>query len=341
MSPRPLALTMGDPAGIGGELALKAWLGRGQDGLPSFYLLDDPNRISRLADALALDVELKAIAHPSEANKIFNDALPIFPLSQKVTAQPGHPDSSNAAATLQSIELAVAHCRDGVASAVVTNPISKEVLIDAGFKHPGHTEFLAELAGGRQEAIMMLACDQLKVVPVTIHCALRDAITQLSQEKILHAARTTAQALIRDFGIENPRLVMAGLNPHAGENGKLGREELEIQIPAAEILRAEGIDIGNPLPADSLFHESARSGFDAALCMYHDQALIPIKTIDFESGVNVTLGLPFVRTSPDHGTAFGIAGKGIANKRSLVEAMKMAAIMAERREAHRGFAEDG
>ena len=237
---------------------------------------------------------------------------------------------------VRAIDLAVAAARDGTASAVVTNPINKDALYRAGFRHPGHTEYLAELAGLKAPAIMMLACPELRVVPVTIHHALREAIgllTDRAGDRRIYAGRVVDAALRRDFGIAAPRLAVAGLNPHAGENGGLGREDIDIVAPAIAALREAGIDARGPLAADTMFHAAARRGYDAALCMYHDQALIPIKTIDFDGGVNVTLGLPFIRTSPDHGTAFDNAGKGVARPDSLIAALRLACAMAARRAA--------
>jgi 4-hydroxythreonine-4-phosphate dehydrogenase len=228
--------------------------------------------------------------------------------------------------------MAVADVREGRAAAIVTNPINKDILYRAGFRHPGHTEYLAELAHTGTDAVMMLASPQLRVVPVTIHLPLRAAIEQLSTAAIVHAGRVTHHALRRDFGIALPVLAVAGLNPHAGEAGGLGREDIEIIAPAIAALRRDGIDARGPLAADTMFHEAARRSYDAALCMYHDQALIPIKTLDFDGAVNVTLGLPFIRTSPDHGTAFDIAGKGVARPDSLIAALKLAARMAARRQ---------
>ena len=231
-----------------------------------------------------------------------------------------------------AIDAAVADVRGGRAGAVVTNPINKDALYRAGFRHPGHTEYLAELAGIGASAVMMLAGPELRVVPVTIHLALRQAIEQLSCAAIVHAGRLTHEALVRDFGVARPVIACAGLNPHAGESGALGREDIDIIMPAIAELRAAGIDARGPLAADTMFHAAARSGYDAALCMYHDQALIPVKTIDFDGAVNVTLGLPFIRTSPDHGTAFDIAGSGVARPDSLIAALLLAAAMAARRQ---------
>jgi 4-hydroxythreonine-4-phosphate dehydrogenase len=328
--PLALALTMGEPAGIGGEIALKAWLRR-QDEVPPFYVIDDPGRLAALARRLGWSVPVRSLDAPQEAAAIFADALPILPVGGVLRAEPGRPDPADVPLVIGAIEAAVAQVRDGRAAAVVTNPINKDALYRAGFRHPGHTEYLAELAGAGTMAVMMLASPQLRVVPVTIHLALREAVAQLSAAAIIHAGRVTHQALVRDFAIPAPVLAVAGLNPHAGESGALGREDIDIVAPAIAALRAEGIDARGPLAADSMFHPEARRGYDGALCMYHDQALIPVKTIDFDGAVNVTLGLPFIRTSPDHGTAFDIAGSGTARPDSLIAALRLAAQMAARR----------
>ena len=327
---QPLALTMGEPAGIGGEITLKAWLARAS-GVPVFYAIDDPVRLSALAAKLGWRVPVRPIAAPAEAATVFSDALPVLPLDGAAVAQPSRPEPGDSRLVIGAIDRAVADVRAGGAAALVTNPINKEALYRAGFRHPGHTEYLAELAGIDGEAVMMLASPHLRVVPVTIHLALRQAIDTLSSAAIVHAGRVTAAALRRDFGVAEPVLALAGLNPHAGEGGSLGREDIEIVAPAVAALRGAGIDARGPLAADTMFHAAARNGYDAALCMYHDQALIPVKTLDFDAAVNVTLGLPFIRTSPDHGTAFDIAGKGIARPDSLIAALKLAAAMASRR----------
>ena len=328
----PLAVTMGEPAGIGGEITLKAWLGRG-DGVPPFYLIDDPGRIAGLAQRLGWRVPVRPIGAPADAFAVFPEALPVVPVGSTLRALPARPDPADAPAILGAIETAVRHVLNGQAAALVTNPIHKDSLYRAGFRHPGHTEYLATLAGLTEPPVMMLVCPTLRVVPVTIHLALREAIRELSKTAIVHAARVTQAALCRDFGIAAPILAIAGLNPHAGEAGGLGREEIEIIEPAIAALRTAGIEVRGPLAADTMFHVEARQSYDAALCMYHDQALIPIKTIDFHGGVNVTLGLPFVRTSPDHGTAFAIAGRGVARAASLIAALRLAADMAARRMA--------
>jgi 4-hydroxythreonine-4-phosphate dehydrogenase len=318
-SPGIIALTMGEPAGVGGEIAVKAW--RSRETAP-FLLIDVPDRIR------ALGAPVATVTSAAEALAAFPDALPVLPLEESVQAIPGHPDPANGRAVLASIERAVGLTMRGDTAAIVTNPIQKAVLYAAGFHHPGHTEFLAELAGVRQVE-MMLAVPGLRVVPVTIHVALKTAIAQLSTARIVEAAQTTAASLQRDLGIARPRLAVAGLNPHAGEGGALGREEIELVAPAVAQLRAAGLDVTGPHPPDTMFAAHARARYDAAICLYHDQALIPLKTLDFARGVNVTLGLPFVRTSPDHGTALDLAGTGKADATSLIEALKLARLMAD------------
>ena len=328
----PLALTMGEPAGIGGEIALKAWLRR-DEGVPPFFLIDDPGRLAALARRLGWSVKLRVLAAPADVAAVFAEALPVIPVGGTPCAEPGCPDVADAPLVLGAIQAAVGDVRAGHAAAIVTNPINKEALYRAGFRHPGHTEYLGELAGMTTPPVMLLACSDLRVVPVTIHLALRQAIEHLSSAAIEHAGRVTHAALVGDFGIAAPVLAVAGLNPHAGEGGALGDEDGDIVAPAVAALRAAGIDARGPLAADTMFHAAARRGYDAALCMYHDQALIPVKTLDFDGAVNVTLGLPFVRTSPDHGTAFDIAGRGVARPDSLIAALRMAAEMAARRGA--------
>ena len=327
---KALALTSGEPAGIGPDIALAAWLRRKELDLPPFYLLGDRAFFAERAKILGLQVEL-ADAVPEEAGAAFAKALPVVATGEIATARPGQPDDTSATAALASIRQAVDHVRRGRAGAVVTNPIAKSVLYRAGFRHPGHTEFLAELAanGGRApQPVMMLWSPALAVVPVTIHLSLREALAQLTSELIVTTARIAVADLRAHFGLARPRLAISGLNPHAGEDGSLGSEDIDIVAPAIEALRAEGIDARGPLPADTMFHAAARKTYDCAICMYHDQALIPIKTIAFEDAVNVTLGLPFIRTSPDHGTAFDIAGTGKANPSSLAAALRLAARMA-------------
>jgi 4-hydroxythreonine-4-phosphate dehydrogenase len=327
---RPLALTLGEPAGIGPDITLLAWVRRDELKLPPFYLLGDAGFLERRARALGVEVPLAEVG-PNDALTVFADALPVVATGKPATAEPGRPDASSAEAAIASIRRAVADARAGHAGAVVTNPIAKSVLYSAGFRHPGHTEFLAELAasnGTAPQPVMMLWSPTLAVVPVTIHLSLREAIAQLSTGLIVSTARIVADGLKRSFGLARPRLVLSGLNPHAGEDGSLGGEDKAIVAPAVEMLRADGIDARGPLPADTMFHEAARKTYDCAVCMYHDQALIPIKTLAFDDGVNVTLGLPFIRTSPDHGTAFDIAGSGRANPASLVAALRLADRMA-------------
>jgi 4-hydroxythreonine-4-phosphate dehydrogenase len=312
---------MGDPAGIGGELTERAWLAL-REGGPCFVALDDPARFK---------VPTVEIASPAAAAGVFATALPVVPVGLVAAPRPGHPDKANAVAVIGSIERAAALCLGGEASGMVTNPINKAALYDAGFAYPGHTEFLAALTGATGRQIMMLASPELRVVPVTVHASLRDSIAALTTEAIVAAARTTAQALQREFGIAWPRLAVAGLNPHAGEQGALGDEETTIIGPAIAALRQAGIEASGPWPPDTMFTASARRRYDAAICMYHDQALIPLKTLDMDRGVNVTLGLPIVRTSPDHGTAYDIAGKGVANPASLIAAIQLAAELGKRR----------
>jgi 4-hydroxythreonine-4-phosphate dehydrogenase len=328
----PLALTLGEPAGIGGEITLKAWLARHAEHLPPFFVLDAPERLINLAAALRLDIPVRAIAAPEDAAAIFATALPVLPIALPRPVVPGKPDPGNAAAVIGAIASAVQFVQQGRAAAIVTNPIQKETLYAAGFRHPGHTEYLAELAGG-MTPVMMLAGPELRVVPVTVHQPLRDAVAQLRTSDIVTAGKITAAALQRDFGIAKPRLAVAGLNPHAGENGTIGHEDIDIVLPAVTALRALGIAVSGPLSADTMFHAAARRQYDVALCMYHDQALIPLKTLDFDRGVNVTLGLPFIRTSPDHGTACDIAGTGVAKPDSLIAAIALAGALVQRRVA--------
>jgi 4-hydroxythreonine-4-phosphate dehydrogenase len=322
---------MGEPAGIGPELALRAWLLRREAALPGFLCLADPALLAARAKALGWNVPLRETS-PSEAAAAFPTALPVVPLRSPARAAPGMPVREDAAAIVEAIERAVELVREGRASAVVTNPISKEALYAAGFRHPGHTEFLGALAeawtGEPVQPVMMIATPDLRTVPVTIHIPLAAVPGALTTELIVSTGRIVAGDLRRRFGIHAPRLAIAGLNPHAGENGTIGTEDETIVRPAVDALRAEGIDARGPQPADTMFRPEARRGYDAALCMYHDQALIPVKTLALDEGVNVTLGLPFVRTSPDHGTALDIAGRGIARPTSLMAALRLAAVLA-------------
>jgi 4-hydroxythreonine-4-phosphate dehydrogenase len=324
----PLALTLGEPAGIGPDITLAVWQRRDELALPPFYLLADPDFLARRARHLGLDIPLRVV-EPDAAAKTFAAALPVVALAERVTAEPGQPDQSSGPAAIAAIRRAVADVFAGRAHAVVTNPVAKAVLYRTGFAEPGHTEFLARLAqeatGRAAHPVMMLWSPELAVVPVTIHLPVREVPQRLTVELIAETGRIVAHDLRARFGIARPRLALAGLNPHAGEEGALGAEDAAVVAPAVERLRREGIDARGPLPADTMFHAAARRGYDAALAMYHDQALIPIKTLAFDHAVNVTLGLPFVRTSPDHGTAFDIAGTGRADPASLVAALRLAA----------------
>jgi 4-hydroxythreonine-4-phosphate dehydrogenase len=329
--PRPLALTLGEPAGIGPDITFAAWRRRSE--LPPFYLLADPDFVAARAARLAPDIEI-AVVEPTAATVVFAHALPVVDIGVRVSAEPGRPDASSAPAAIAAIRRAVADVVAGAAAAVVTNPVAKNVLYRSGFAEPGHTEYLARLAqeatGVTARPVMMLWSPELAVVPVTIHLPLRDVVTALTTELVVETGRIVARDLCDRFGIARPRLAVAGLNPHAGEEGALGDEDIAIVRPAVMRLAAEGIDVRGPLPADTMFHAAARATYDAALAMYHDQALIPIKTLAFDHAVNVTLGLPFVRTSPDHGTAFDIAGTGRADPSSLIAAIALAARLADR-----------
>ena len=329
---QPLALTLGEPAGIGPDLALQVWHRRTEFGVPAFYVVADPDFLRRRAAHIGLDVPIKT-ATPQSAGATFASALPVVPLDVAVTAEPGRPDQSSAPAAIASIRRAVADAIAGTAAAVVTNPVAKNVLYHWGFAEPGHTEFLAKLVqeatGKVLRPVMLLWSPELAVVPVTIHLPLKSVFEQLSTELVVDTGRIVARDLAMRFGLPRPRLAIAGLNPHAGEEGTLGEEDCAIVAPAVARLVADGIDARGPIPADSMFHEQARATYDVALCMYHDQALIPIKTLAFDHAVNVTLGLPLVRTSPDHGTAFDIAGTGRADPRSLVAALELAMRLAK------------
>ncbi len=325
----PLALTMGDPAGIGGEIALDAWAALRRTG-PAFVAIDDPDRLADLARRLGRGVPVRPVGSVGEGAALFASALPVLPEPLAARVEPGRPDPAHGAASLNSVRRAVALARAGEVAGIVTNPLAKTTLLGAGLPYAGHTSWLADLAGGG-EPVMMLACPAVRVVPVTVHIPLAEVPRTLTTAAIVAAGRVTAAALRTDFGVARPRLAVAALNPHAGEAGTIGTEEGTIIAPAIERLRALGIEATGPYPADSLFHTAARAGYDAALCMYHDQALIPVKTIDFAGAVNVTLGLPIVRTSPDHGTAYHIAGRGTADPRSLIAALRLAADIAQRR----------
>ncbi|MCC6981993.1 MAG: 4-hydroxythreonine-4-phosphate dehydrogenase PdxA [Bauldia sp.] len=337
MSPSPpLALTLGEPAGIGPDITLMAWLARRTEGLPPFYLIGSTAALAERAEQLELIIPLRSV-EPAEASRVFADELPVVELASPASARPGVLDADNARAVIEAITRAVEDVRRGRASAVVTNPIHKKALYEAGFRHPGHTEFLGELAThfgrGPWRPVMMLAGPDLRVVPVTVHVPLKDVPELLTTELILATGRIVAAELRSRFGIAEPRLAVAGLNPHAGEDGAMGSEDRDIVAPAVAALQREGIAATGPLPADTMFHEAARARYDAALCMYHDQALIPVKALAFAETVNVTLGLPFVRTSPDHGTALDIAGTGRADPTSLIHAIRLAAQLAARKAA--------
>ncbi len=333
----PLAVSMGDPAGIGLDINLMAWRDRKERGLPPFVLFADAEALRQRAKALSLSVPIAPVSSLADAATTFATALPLHPVTLSQTVIAGRPRALAADAVVGAIEAATAAVMRGEASAVVTNPIAKSVLYEAGFRHPGHTEFLAELAAryvpGRHVPVMMLACDQLRVVPLTVHVPLAAVPAAITRPLIFATVRITYEALARDFGIDHPRIAICGLNPHAGEEGSIGREEVDVIAPAIAELKAEGLTVTGPHSADTLFHAEARQNYDAAICMYHDQALIPIKTLAFDQGVNVTLGLPFVRTSPDHGTAFSIAGTGAASPESFIAACRMAHDLSQRRAA--------
>lgn len=332
MTSAPLALSLGDPAGIGPEITVKAWRALRAEG-PAFMVVGDAQA---LASAPGAPAPVRAVTGPREALEIFAEAIPVLdlPLSAPVVA--GQPNPANGGAIIRWIETGAGLALSGDVSGLVTAPIAKASLYAAGFRFPGHTEFLADLtAAGQQDGprgpVMMLIAGDLRVALVTIHTPLAQVPAQLSVEAVVNTALVTARALRRDFGIATPRMVLCGLNPHAGESGQIGREEIDILEPAVRALADLGVTLRGPLPADSLFHAEARAGYDAAVCLYHDQALIPVKMLDFWGGVNVTLGLPIVRTSPDHGTGFDIAGRGLARPDSLIAAIRLAARIAERR----------
>ena len=321
MSPRPtpVAMSCGEPSGIGPELAEAAWQALGA-ALPFVYL--------GAPDHLPGTVPHVLVERPEEAAQAAEDGLPVLALDIPGPRVPGTPQPTQAAGVIAAIARGVGLVQDGACSALCTLPISKQALAEgAGFAYPGHTEYLAAL-GGADEVVMMLASDELRVVPATIHIPVSEVPAALTPALLEKRIRITHAALIARFGISAPRIAVAGLNPHAGEGGRMGREEIELISPVIETLRAEGMDLIGPLPGDTMFHAAARAGYDAAVAMYHDQALIPIKTLAFDRGVNVTLGLPFIRTSPDHGTAFGIAGQGVANPTSTIEALRLAWRMA-------------
>jgi 4-hydroxythreonine-4-phosphate dehydrogenase len=319
--PHPLAVSLGDPAGIGPEVVAKCWDSRSQFGLPSFVAVGDGHSIASVWDG-----PIEVVDDPGQADAAFDHALPLIQVPAAGTDVPGHPSIAGAHCSLDSLELAVGLARSGSASGVVTGPVSKEQLYAIGFQHPGQTEFVAERCGiAPSNVVMMLAGPTLRTVPVTTHIPLREVPDSLTSALIESRARATLRGLQRNFGIPEPRLAISGLNPHAGEGGSLGLAEVEVIEPAIASLAAEGWRVSGPHPADTMFHDRARANFDAALCMYHDQALIPIKALHFEEAVNITLGLPIIRTAPDHGTAFDIAGQDRADPRPMAAAIRMAA----------------
>ena len=318
---------MGDPAGVGPDIALNAWMSRRRTGLSPFFVVGDPEILATRAELLGLAVKVEEVSPPLSEAFDERESLPVLPVPAARPAKPGSPDPENAPATIEAIRTAVALIHDGYAGAVVTNPINKAVMYEAGFEHPGHTEYLGELAeqwGVAAYPVMMLAADVLKVIPVTVHIPFADVHTALSEDLIVRTVTILANDLRARFAISEPRIAISGLNPHAGEGGSIGREEQTIIIPAIRRLADAGLAVSGPYPADTMFHDAARATYDAAVAMYHDQALIPIKTLAFERAVNMTLGLPFVRTSPDHGTAYDIAGTGRADPTSLINALQLA-----------------
>lgn len=336
-SPSAIALTMGDPAGIGLEITIRAWCERRDRELPTFALYADPAAVRERASLAGVAIKIVEISTPGDAVRHFASQLPVIPIPLAEPCRPGSPATRNAAAVVEAIDRAASDVFSGKAAALVTNPIAKSVLYGAGFRHPGHTEYLAHLAsrlegGPEPRAVMMLAGGGLRVVPLTIHVPLASVPRLVTTEVLTRTIEILALALERDFGIARPRIVVAGLNPHAGEGGTIGREDAEVIAPAVAALAARGLDVSGPYPADTMFHAAARARYDAAVAMYHDQALIPLKTLAFDTGVNITLGLPFVRTSPDHGTAFDIAATpGKASPESLIAALDMAYEMARSR----------
>ena len=327
----PVALTCGEPAGIAPEITAKAWLALRGASAATFFLIGDDEYFNSRAAGAGVSIATAKISAPREAREIFAAALPVLHRPLAAHPKPGVIDPATAKGVIAAIDEGVALAMAGEAAALVTNPIQKEALYSAGFRHQGHTDYLAALAGKagrRTHEVMMLVARDLRTVPLTVHIPFKDVLAALNAGMIVSQAHVVANDLKKYFGIMRPRIAFTGLNPHAGENGTMGREEQTIITPAINRLRAEGLTVAGPLPADTAFHEEARANYDAILCMYHDQALIPVKTLDFHGGVNVTLGLPFIRTSPDHGTALGIAGTGKANPQSLIAALKLAGEMA-------------
>ena len=321
----PLAVSLGDPAGVGPELIALAWSKRAELKLPPFLVVGGAHVLQAAAQSRGITLPVALIDNPDHAFSAFPDALPVLAEVGDGVFTPGEPSQEGARLALHSLELAASLALSGAASGLVTAPVSKSQLASVGFAFPGQTEFVAYASGVEaQDAVMMLASPNLRAVPLTVHCAISEVSSLLSQELILRRCRVIGKAMSRDFGLANPKLAIAGLNPHAGEKGNMGQEEDEIIAPAIAQLQAEGIAATGPHPADTMFAPHKRGTYDVAVAMYHDQALVPLKTLDFDIGVNMTLGLPIIRTSPDHGTAFDIAGKGIAKPDSLVEAMRMA-----------------
>lgn len=322
----PLAIALGDPAGIGPEIVAKAWQARAAEALPPFFAVGDVRSLAAVWDG-----PIVRIANPDEAVGVFDRALPVIVVDDAAEIRPGMPNLEGARCSLDSLEVATGLARSGAAGGLVTGPVSKAQLYAIGFTHPGQTEFVAERCGiAKENVAMMLAGPDLRVVPITTHIPLRDVAATLTIDLIVAKALTVARGMERRFGIAAPRLAFAGFNPHAGEDGALGREEIDLLRPAIELLRGEGLDVIGPLAADTMFHARARATYDVALCLYHDQALIPLKTLYFDEGVNITLGLPIVRTAPDHGTAFAIAGQGIAHPGAMIAAIRLAAAAATR-----------
>ncbi len=336
---QPIAVTMGDPAGVGLQTTALAWRHRAQLGLPTFVVYADTRALKAHIAKLDAAIPVSEIKSPGEARLVFQDALPVIPVTLGGDLKLGTTDKAHASATLQSIERAVSSTLAGETSAVVTNPITKATLTAAGFPHPGHTEFLGALArthapyADLPEPVMMLAAEELRVVPLTIHMPLCKVAATITTDIIITTIKTIAHALEADFAISNPHIAIAGLNPHAGENATLGLEDRDQILPAVVRCRDMGLNVFGPLPADTMFHDQARSTYDAALCMYHDQALIPLKTLAFDRGVNITLGLPFIRTSPDHGTALDIVGTHKVSAVSFIESVKAAKTLAKNRSA--------
>ncbi len=326
MHEKPLALTCGEPAGIGPEITAAAWARAQSEALPPFFLITDP----AIMRSRTPDVPVCEITSPGECLENFGSALPVLPIEAGGAVEAGLPSLKTATMVIESIEKAVRFTLEGTAGGVVTNPIQKAILTDFGFKHPGHTEFLAHLAaqgGTPPRPVMMLANETLRAVPVTIHIPLAQVPNAVTTELIMDTCRIVHHDLQRRFHIAKPRLAVSGLNPHAGEDGHLGTEDRDVIVPAVNQLAAEGMDVAGPYPADAMFRDTARDGFDVAICMYHDQALLPVKTLGFHTSVNVTLGLPLVRTSPDHGTALDLAGTDGARPDSLMAAIRMASQM--------------